>query len=349
MPTGVKSAYATKNSTETNCQTSPGGYSTSGTVYYGDKLSTGGTASAGYNIPTITFGDCKDIIFPSVGSWVKSTILRPDDETTMYRATASATKSYSIGSYSYCTINGIQLGTDNTIIYNSPIIGAYGTSITYYAKFFNETLTLTTSATVIASSVNSNNQLYVEASSKADTASCITSDTATVVTGDLCIGIVAGSPKTFYVYYNQGSASSATNLPSTQSYVYGNTITLATNSMTKNSITSNGYTVTLNYNGSGTSNTTLTQTNTTTYTANGWTTSLNGTKKYDDGATYGAGMASDAYFYPCFTATVTEGSVTLPTPTRSGYVFLGWATSSTATSGSKGTYKPTSNITLYAI
>lgn len=40
--------------------------------------------------------------------------------------------------------------------------------------------------------------------------------------------------------------------------------------------------------------------------------------------------------------------VTLPTPTRSGYKFLGWATSANAASGVT-TYTPTSDITLYAI
>lgn len=42
------------------------------------------------------------------------------------------------------------------------------------------------------------------------------------------------------------------------------------------------------------------------------------------------------------------GSVTLPTPTRTGYTFKGWSTSSSATSGSTGSYTPTSSVTLYA-
>ena len=46
------------------------------------------------------------------------------------------------------------------------------------------------------------------------------------------------------------------------------------------------------------------------------------------------------------------GSVTLPTPTRSGYICLGWSTSSSATTATYScgaTYKPTQNITLYAV
>lgn len=39
----------------------------------------------------------------------------------------------------------------------------------------------------------------------------------------------------------------------------------------------------------------------------------------------------------------------MPTPTRTGYTFKGWNTSSTATSGSTGNYQLTGNVTLYAI
>ena len=48
------------------------------------------------------------------------------------------------------------------------------------------------------------------------------------------------------------------------------------------------------------------------------------------------------------TSTARE-SVNLPTPTREGYTFKGWARSSDATSGVTGSYTPTKNVTLYAI
>ncbi|MDD6062310.1 MAG: InlB B-repeat-containing protein, partial [Oscillospiraceae bacterium] len=51
--------------------------------------------------------------------------------------------------------------------------------------------------------------------------------------------------------------------------------------------------------------------------------------------------------------TVNSGdSITLPTPTRSGYTCLGWSTSSTATSASYAcgaSYRPTASVTLYAV
>ena len=41
-------------------------------------------------------------------------------------------------------------------------------------------------------------------------------------------------------------------------------------------------------------------------------------------------------------------TVSLPTPTRTGYTFKGWATSSSATSGVTGNYSVTGDVTLYA-
>ena len=45
---------------------------------------------------------------------------------------------------------------------------------------------------------------------------------------------------------------------------------------------------------------------------------------------------------------ITE-TLTLPIPTRSGYVFKGWGTDSSAAAGVTGSYTPNGNVTLYAI
>ncbi len=55
--------------------------------------------------------------------------------------------------------------------------------------------------------------------------------------------------------------------------------------------------------------------------------------------------AKDLKLYAQWTAV----PVTMPTTTRIGYTFKGWATSSTATSGSTGEYTPTADVKLYAI
>lgn len=49
-----------------------------------------------------------------------------------------------------------------------------------------------------------------------------------------------------------------------------------------------------------------------------------------------------------FNYTESYNAVTLPTPTRDNYIFKGWATKSTATSGVTGSYTPTDDVTLYA-
>ena len=52
--------------------------------------------------------------------------------------------------------------------------------------------------------------------------------------------------------------------------------------------------------------------------------------------------------YAQWNSSVSTAAITLPTATRTGYTFKGWATSSTATSGSTGSYTPTTSVTLYA-
>lgn len=123
--------------------------------------------------------------------------------------------------------------------------------------------------------------------------------------------------------------------------------------MTKSATTDTTYTVTFHYNGNGTANTTATAKKTRTYTADGWTkTSGSTTQAYANGATLSnadAKTAGNLTLYPCFKQSVSVASVTLPTPSRTGYAFKGWSTSPAATSGSTGSYTPTGNVTLYAV
>lgn len=106
------------------------------------------------------------------------------------------------------------------------------------------------------------------------------------------------------------------------------------------------FTVTYNYNGNGTANTTAKAT----ATFNGWAKTSSGSVAYTNkqsvknlSSTQGAVV--DIY------AKWTDGSVTLPTPTRTGYKFSGWYTATsggTKVGGGGDSYKPTKNITLYA-
>ena len=125
-------------------------------------------------------------------------------------------------------------------------------------------------------------------------------------------------------------------------------ITLAS-AATKNNTTANGYTVSFNANGGSCSTTSLTATDTIKWTFAGWNTNSGGTgTNYSAGGSYST--SANATLYAKWTSSVaTYGSITLPTATRDGYNFKGWSTSSTATSGSTGSYTPSSSHTLYAV
>ena len=139
------------------------------------------------------------------------------------------------------------------------------------------------------------------------------------------------------VFNGNGSTSGSM---SNQTHTYGSSKALTANAFGR------AFTVTYNYNGSGASNTTATATS----TFNGWATSASGSKVYDDKATV-SNLRNTAGDYNLY-AKWTNGKVTLPTPTRTGYTFTGWNTKSDgsgATAGLGGaSYTPTANTTLYA-
>ena len=89
------------------------------------------------------------------------------------------------------------------------------------------------------------------------------------------------------------------------------------------------------------------------FTRDGYTFKAWNTKADGSGTTYADGaemtLTSDLTLYAQWNSSTTTAAVTLPTPTRSGYSFQGWATSSSASNGVTGSYTPTGNVTLYAI
>jgi len=117
----------------------------------------------------------------------------------------------------------------------------------------------------------------------------------------------------------------------------------------KNTATGNftrKYNVTYNYNGNGKANTVSTATATQT----GWATSMGGSKVYNNPHSV-KNLTSTNNGTVTLYATWTLGSVTHPTPTRTGYTFQGWydATSGGNKVGNGGaTYTPTKDTTLYA-
>lgn len=134
-------------------------------------------------------------------------------------------------------------------------------------------------------------------------------------------------------YYKNDSNGTVTNMPSSGTIQYGSAIS--------NLTPVNSYIVTLNANGGTCSTNSVTSTR----SFNSWNTAANGTgTAWAPGTTFT--QTSALYLYAQW---LSPSSVTLPTPTRTGYDFLGWGTSSSSTSGVIGSYTPTGNITLYAV
>lgn len=90
----------------------------------------------------------------------------------------------------------------------------------------------------------------------------------------------------------------------------------------------------------------MTSTQTTTYSLKGWYTAASGGTKRESGYVPNASETLYAQFNASSGA---YSAITLPTPTRLGYAFLGWAESPDATQGQFGSYVPTKNVKLYAI
>lgn len=164
------------------------------------------------------------------------------------------------------------------------------------------------------------------------------------ITGSTTINLTSYTTG-YTVTYNANGGSGA---PSSQTKTNGVALTLSAIKPTKVSTSTGSYTVTLNANGGTCYTSSLSATKTISYTFSEWNTNSSGTgTSYNPGASYTAN--ANLNLYAIYTSSTSTSAVTLPTPTRDGYEFVGWATSSTATSGMTGSYTPTGNVTLYAI
>lgn len=134
-------------------------------------------------------------------------------------------------------------------------------------------------------------------------------------------------------YYKNDNNGTVTNMPSSGMIYYRSSIS--------NLTPVNSYIVTFDANGGTCSTSSLTSTR----AFSSWNTASNGTgTAWAPGATFT--QTSDLTLYAQWGST---SAITLPTPTRTGYDFLGWAESSSAAGGYIGSYIPAGSITLYAI
>ena len=111
----------------------------------------------------------------------------------------------------------------------------------------------------------------------------------------------------------------------------------------RNNSTQATYTITYVY-GNGSSNSTATCKKNRVYNFKGWSETKGGTI-LSNSTTY----TSAKTVYAFWEEIDSTESATLPTPTKTGYTFMGWSTNQNASSGSTGSYTPTDNVTLYAI
>lgn len=153
---------------------------------------------------------------------------------------------------------------------------------------------------------------------------------------------------TWTVAYNANGGSGA---PSSQTKTYNTALTLSNTTPTRANASAGSYTVTYNINYSGGTNPTAgSAARTSSYTFSKWNTKSDGSgTSYNPGGSYTANAA--ATLYARWTSSTSTASVTLPTPTRSGYLLKGWYTA--ASGGTKvgnggASYKPSGNVTLYA-
>ena len=143
-------------------------------------------------------------------------------------------------------------------------------------------------------------------------------------------------------------ANGGTGAPDSQIKIQGVDLSLSSTEPTREDTSAGSYTVNLNANVGSASPTSLNAARTTSYSFKNWNTAADGSgTSYASGARYTAN--ADVTLYAQWNSNTTTSAVTLPTPTRSGYTFKGWGTSSTTSSGVTGSYTPSSNVTLYAI
>ena len=153
------------------------------------------------------------------------------------------------------------------------------------------------------------------------------------------------SPEVYAIIYN---ANGGTGAPSTHFKTEGEIVYLSYTVPIKDDVFEDPYVVTLDVNGGECSVDSLSADRIKYFIFGYWNTKPDGS-----GITYhpGGSYTYDAplTLYAIYLEDIATKSVELPTPTRNGYEFLGWATSANAGSGITGVFEPSEDIKFYAI
>lgn len=263
--------------------------------------------------------------------------------------------------------------TDTSVDYNPNTAYTFSASATIYAIWTINQYTITINgssygtvkngSTTISSGnkVNYGTVLTITPTSATGYTTTAASSTGTISSNKLTVDgnetiTFTRTGNTYTVEYKQGLASSTTNLPAKQNRTYPNAVTLATNSMTKNSTTAGGYTLAYGkgLSTSGTLPSNQTATDTTKYTANGWTTNSSNYNvlEYNNGASFGSNSTTNLILYPNFSTALMRGNVTVGTnnmsksnTTANSYT-VSYA-NGTATSGTLPSTQTSINTTTY--
>jgi uncharacterized repeat protein (TIGR02543 family) len=153
----------------------------------------------------------------------------------------------------------------------------------------------------------------------------------------------------YTISYN-ANGGNASSVPASQTKAYNESGFKLSSTVPTRANGTTTYTVTYNANGGSVGTASATATKTTTYPFSKWNTAANGSgTNYAAGASYTAN--ANATMYAQWTSSASTTSVTLPTPSLTGYAFNGWYTAAsggTRIGNAGASYTPTATITLYA-
>ena len=149
------------------------------------------------------------------------------------------------------------------------------------------------------------------------------------------------------LYLVEYDANSGSDAPLTQVKEQGIPLALSSSVPTHESV-STDYIVTLDANGGSVIADSPRAVMTTRYTFREWNTKADGSgTSYAQGTLYSAN--ENVTLYAQWDSSSSTTSVTLPTPSRNGYIFMGWSENSEDATGITGSYTPSDHVTLYAL
>ena len=271
----------------------------------------------------------------------------------------SSTPSAGTGTYTNTTTTTYAFNNWNTAsngtgtVYNSDASYTANAAATLYAQYTSSSTTSRTSNPSIktAAAISHSNdsetgyKVTFNANGGSSTPSAITSTKTIKYTFSKWKNLNSGtefSASTSYTF-----STSATLYAQWTSTSSNDAITLPAAIKRSNAVTGT-YTITYDANGGACSKTSEAVDRVSSYSFGGWNTKTDGTgTNYNANSSYTPSAATT--LYAKWNTTTTTNQTTLPTPTRLGYAFLGWAESPDAAYGEFGSYVPSKNVKLYAI